>query len=119
MASTLNTTKLPSKKKVLTLFFLYKEAKRKAVHDASHCATEVVTKVWAKTSIPTCPKKHVVMKLEEMFKEWAKLKGNKHSEELQLKEKKWKDGLVDLFDFAHANALGMTTIQEDKKFLPF
>ena len=55
-----------------------------------------------------------------MFKEWTKLKTNKakHSEELQLKEK-WKDGLEDLFNIAHANALGMTNIQEDKNFLPF
>ena len=55
---------------------------------------------------------------EEMFKEWAKLKKNKakHSEGFRLKEK-WKVGLEDLFDIAHANALGMTTIQEDKNFL--
>ena len=56
LASTLRTTKLPSKKEVLTLFFLYKEAERKAVHDASHCATEDVMKVWAKASIPACLK---------------------------------------------------------------
>ena len=58
-------------------------------------------------------------KIEEMFKEWAELKKNKakHSEELQLKEKKWKDGLEHLFDIAQANALGMTTIQEIKIFL--
>ena len=54
LASTLHTTKLPSKKEVLTLLFLYKEAERKAVHDASDCATEDVMKVWAKASIPAC-----------------------------------------------------------------
>ena len=77
-----------AKKKVLTLFFLYKEAERKAVHDASHCAAEDVMKVWpelqailssghtlaAKASIPTYLKKHAVKKIYEMFKEWAKLK---------------------------------------------
>ena len=41
----------------------------------------------------------------------------KHSEELQLKKKKWKNGLENLFDIAHANALGMITIEEDKNFL--
>ena len=37
----------------------------------------------------------------------AELKRNqaKHSEELQLK-KKWKNGLENLLDIAHANALG-------------
>ena len=58
--STVHTTKLPSKKEVVTLFFLSKKAERKAVHDASHCAIEDVMKVWAKASIPTCLKKHVV-----------------------------------------------------------
>ena len=70
LASTLHTTELPSKKEVLTLFFLYKKAERKTVHEASHCATDDVMKVWAKASIPTCLKKHVV-KIEEMFEEWA------------------------------------------------
>ena len=86
LASFLFTTKFPLKE-ILTLFFSYKEAVRKAVLDASHCATEDVMKVWAK--------------------------------ELQLKEKKWKNGLENLFDIAHANnTLGMTTIQEYKNFLP-
>ena len=77
-------------------------------------------KVWAKASVRTCLKKYVVKKIEEMFKEWAELKRNKakHSEEFQLKEKKWKDGLENLYNIAHANALGITTVQEDKNF-PF
>ena len=58
--STIHTTQLSSRKEVLTLFFVSKEAERKAVHDASHCATEDVMKIWAKASIPTCLKKHVV-----------------------------------------------------------
>ena len=68
-------------------------------------------KVLAKASVPACLKKHVVKKIQELFKEWTQLKRNKakHSEELQLK-KKWKDGLEDLLNIAHANALGMTTI---------
>ena len=56
LASTLHTTKLPSQKEVLTLFFLYEEAERKAVYDTSHFATEDVMKVWAKASIPACLK---------------------------------------------------------------
>ena len=49
--------------------------------------------------------------IEETIK-WAQLKRNKtkYSEELQLEEKKWKDGLEDLFDIALAHALGKTTI---------
>ena len=75
-ASTKHTTKRTSKKEVLTLFFLYKEAERKAVHEASHCATENLLKKWAEIRIPTSLKQHVVKKIEEMFEEWAKLKKN-------------------------------------------
>ena len=53
------------KKEVLTLFFLYKETERKAVHDASHCATEDVMEVWAKASVPTCLKQHAVKKIKK------------------------------------------------------
>ena len=70
LASTLHTTKLPSTKEVLTLFFLYQEAERKSVHDASYCVTEDVMKIWAKASISKCLKKHVVKIIEEMLKEW-------------------------------------------------
>jgi len=78
--------------------------------------------VWAKASIPTRLKKHVVSKVKDMFREWEKLKKNKEnkvkrSEALQQKEENWKERLEDLFDIAHAGALELTTIQEDKDFL--
>ena len=55
-------------KEVLTLFFLYKDAEKKAVRDASHCATEDVIKVWAKASIPTCLKSMLWIKLKKCSK---------------------------------------------------
>lgn len=41
----------------------------------------------------------------------------KRSESLQQKEQNWKEGLEELFDIAHADALELMTIQEDKDFL--
>ena len=57
-------------------------------------------------------------KVEEMLKDWEKLKKNKaqQSEGLQLKETKWQEQLKSLFDIAHAEAMNIITI-EDKKFL--
>lgn len=121
MSSTLNTTKLPSKQEVMALFFHHKETE-KTVKNASHCTAEDVVKVWAKASIPTRLKKHVVKKIEDMFKEWTKLRKNKEnkakrSEGLELKETKWQEELEDLFDIAHADALNMIKNKEDKNFL--
>ena len=118
LSSTLSTTKLSSKQ-VLALFFYYKEVEGKTVRDASHCTTEDIMKVWNKANIPTRLKKHVVKKVEEMFKEWAKLKKNKakRSEGLQLKETKWRELLKGRFDIAHAEAMNLITIEEDRKFL--
>ena len=75
-------------------------------------------KVWVKASIPLRLKKHVVKRVEEMFKEWAKVKKNKakRSEGLQLKEAKWQEQLKGLFDIAHAEAMNITTIEGDKNF---
>lgn len=78
--------------------------------------------VWGKANIPTRLKKHVVNEVEKLFKDWQKLKKNKEnkakrSEFLKQKEEEWGLALDDLFDIAHANALDMIKIQEDKDFL--
>jgi hypothetical protein len=65
--------------------------------------------------------KHVVDKVEGIFRQREKLKKNKEnktkrSNGLQLKENEWKESLKDLFDVAHANAMERMTIEEDKQF---
>ena len=72
--------------------------------------------------IPTRLKKHVVEKVECLFREYEKLKKNKEnkakrSDALQNKEEDWKTGSDQLFDIAHANAMEMMKIEEDKEFL--
>lgn len=67
-------------------------------------------------------KKHVVAKIENIFKEWQKLNKNKENkakrtEGIKQKEEEWRMKLEDLFDIAHADALNMIRIQEDKQFL--
>ncbi|GBN18923.1 hypothetical protein AVEN_168330-1 [Araneus ventricosus] len=72
--------------------------------------------------IPTGLKKHIVDKIEGLFKEWQKLKRNKEnkvkrSEGLKQKEEEWRMALQDLFDISHANSLNIIKIQQDKDFL--
>ena len=97
MSEILSSTKLPSKKEVMALFFYSKEATKQTVREASHSTTNDVLEVWAKARIPTRLKKHVVEKVECLFHEYDKLKKNKEnktklSESLLKKEEEWKDG---------------------------
>ena len=122
MSEILSSTKLPSKKEVMALFFYYKEATKQTVREASHSTTNDVLEVWAKARIPTRLKKHVVEKVECLFHEYDKLKKNKEnkakrSESLLKKEEEWKDGLESLFDITHADAMKMISMQEDREFL--
>lgn len=67
-------TKLPSKKAVLSVFFYYKNEKKQTVRESAHSTADDVLDIWSKARIPTRLKKHVVAKLENMYKEWQNLK---------------------------------------------
>lgn len=73
-SSTFSQTKLPSKKEALSVFFYYKEEQKQTVRESAHSTSKDVLDIWNKARIPTRLKKHVVEKLENMFKEWQKLK---------------------------------------------
>lgn len=34
-----------------------------------------------------------------------------------MNESEWKESLEDLFDIAHANAMALMTVEEDKQFM--
>ena len=122
MPSSLDSVMLPSKREVLAFFFHYKQIANQSIREALHSTANDVFEVWSKARIPVQLKKHVVPKIENIYKEWKKLKKNKEnkakrSDYLKKKEDQWNEGLEELFDIAHANALEMITIQEDKDFL--
>jgi len=122
MSSCLSSTKLPSKKEMIALFFHYKLLTKLTIRESSHATARDVMLIWEKARIPVRQKKHVVDKIEGAFREWEKLKKNKEnkkkrSEALKGKEDEWKLNLDQLFDIAHADALQMISIQEDKDFL--
>ena len=120
ISDSLSAIRLASKKKVILLFFCYKDTM--TVHNVSQTAANDVVDVWAKACIPTRLKKHIVEKVECLFRQYKKLKKNKenkakHSNALQNKEEDWKTGLDQLFDIADVNANEMMKIEEDKEFL--
>lgn len=121
-SSTFSQTKLPSKKEVLSVFFYYKEEQKQTVRESAHFTSIDVLDIWNKARIPTRLKKHVVEKLEKLFKEWQNLKKNKENKarrsvSLKERESNWSHDLDELFDIAHADALQMIKIEEDKQFL--
>ena len=110
MSDSLSNTKLPSKKEVMALFYHYKKVHKQTVREACHSAASDVLEVWEKARIPTRRNKHVIDKIEDLFKDYEKLRKNKEnkakrSETLKTKEETWRAGLEDLFDIAHADAL--------------
>ena len=68
ISDSLSATRLASKKEVMSLFFHYKDTM--TVCDTSHTTANDVLDVWAKPHIPTRLKKHVVEKVEFLFREY-------------------------------------------------
>lgn len=120
--TTLSQTKLPNKREALSIFFHYKNDLNLNIRDSAQCAATDVLIVSEKANIPTRLKKHVIDKIENLFRERQKLKKNKEkktkcSDFIKQKEEDWKLSLEGLFDIAHANALNTMKIDEDKDFL--
>ena len=77
---------------------------------------------WDKAIIPCKLKRNLIPTIEKLVDEYKKLRKNKEnkqkrSEGLQEKEDRFSDDLDNLFDVAHANALSLIKIEEDRLFL--
>jgi len=112
-------SKLPSYGQVLkVLFYNLRKVKLNIRQSASLVIKETIV-FWEKARIPTRDIPRCIDKLECLYNEWRNLQ--KHAtrkNEIQKKnEEKFKEKLKDLFDIAHANALGMINLEEDRQFL--
>lgn len=122
LLSELSQSTLPSIGEVLRLFFYYKNEEKKSIRESATLTACGVINLWEKASIPIQLKKHIISKIEKLFKVWQNLKKNKEnkkkrSEALKKKEQNWQQKLEDLFDIAHRDALNIMTVAEDKQFL--
>lgn len=111
-----NLNQLPTQRQVLQRFHYYlKESK--SVRDASHLTVEELAMVWSRAAVPLILKTHAVEKLEKIHNSWLLLKKNKgrHSSAAQQeREIAFAAQLESLFDIAHADALTMIRIEEDR-----
>ncbi|KAL4090485.1 hypothetical protein QTP88_025312 [Uroleucon formosanum] len=112
-------SKLPSNKQVLSvLFFNMREVKLNSHHSATLVIQETMI-FWQKARIPTKTEQKCVKKLEDLYQKWRNLQKLEHRKsEIQMhKNAQFISKLDDLFDIAHADALNLISIEEDRAFL--
>ena len=101
-------------------FFLYQHLTlKKSKREASAMRINAIQEFWQRARILTRERHHCQSKVEKMFLEWRHMKKNeKRKSKTQMeKEEEFSACFDDVFDVAHADALNMMTIQEDKDFL--
>lgn len=112
-------SKLPSNKEVLSVLFYNLRRVKLNLRNSARLVIQEVIIFWEKARIPVRDVKHCIDKLEAMYGEWRTLQ--KHSGRKTDSHKRKEEAFVsrfdDLFDIAHANALELITIEEDKQFL--
>jgi hypothetical protein len=111
--------KLPSKGDVLRRFFYLLRTDQATVKGASGIVIREVMSFWEMARIPTIAIYNAVPKVEREYDKWRALqKDSSRRSTLQIdRERIFRDELADLFDVAHANALGPPTLAEDQEFL--
>ncbi|CAH0552503.1 unnamed protein product [Brassicogethes aeneus] len=112
-------SKLPCNRQVLSTFFYYHRTLRKTIRDSSRAVIKEVKTFWSKARIPIREEQHAIAKLEKLHGSWNLLKksSKRKSATQRLKEQNFIDTLEDLFDIAHADALTLIKIEEDRNFL--
>jgi len=108
--------KLPSKGDVLRRLFYLIRTEKATVNDASDIVIREVMSFWEMARIPTIAIYNAVPQVERVYDKWRALqKGSSRRSKPQVeKEHIFKDEMNDLFDIAHANALGPPTLAEDR-----
>lgn len=111
--------RLASNGEALGLFCQLHLSNKLQKRQASSMVVEKVTDVWNRARIPTCRKDHAINKLELLYTQWTTLKKHKDREsDLHVaQENDFCSKMENLFDIAHADALTIIRIQEDRDFL--
>ena len=111
--------KLPTSKQVLKLFFHLHKNEGNNVKESVKMTILQVLPFWQISRIPTKSELHAREKLEKMFLKWKGLQKHalRRSDTQIRKENEFLIETDKLFDIAHADALSLIEIEEDKDFL--
>ncbi|KAK6185944.1 hypothetical protein SNE40_008071 [Patella caerulea] len=117
--SDITGSKLPSIYQVLGFFLHQHLDLKKPKREASASTIDKLLTFWERADIPTRERQHCQTKVEKLFEEWRLLKKNekRRSGTQVANEENFKESFDDLFDVAHADALTLITISEDREFL--
>ena len=97
--------------------FYFHNSENKTVAAISAATVQEVLCLWEAARIPTVAAKSAVCKVENLFKEWEALLNSKGREKSGTKEEQFEETLCDLFDIAHADAMTLMSISDDREFL--
>ncbi|XP_075182581.1 uncharacterized protein LOC142255034 [Anomaloglossus baeobatrachus] len=88
-------------------------------HDSATAIVREVIQFWAKARIPTRQEYNIVVKLKDLHGKWQGFKKNsgRKTDSQKHKEEEFTDILDNLFYIAHADAMSMINIEEDRMFL--
>lgn len=112
-------SKLPSKKDVLSVLFFNMRMVKLTLKDSISLVIDECLIFWKKARIPTRDRCHCLKQLKKLYEELRNLEKckNRNSELCRQREHSFEENLNDLFDIAHASALNIIKINEDKEFL--
>lgn len=111
--------KLPSNRQVLSVLFHNMRAIKLTLHESAVLVIKETVIFWQKARIPYRENHHCVSKLEKLYQTWKNLRksSKRFSQKDRSKVTEFCDELDNLFDIAHANAMNMISLVEDKNFL--
>ena len=119
LLETITGSKLPSTRQVLGRFFYLHTVEKKTVKESAAKTTTELVQFWQKARIPTRQEYHIISKIKQQHQIWQGLKkaASRRTEKQQNNEDNFTSVLDDLFDVAHADALQIIKIAEDREFL--
>jgi len=100
-------------------FFYCHNKDKKTIQDSATETTREILGFWEKARIPTRQECHITNKIKQLHSTWQGLKksASLRTEVQQGKEDAFVQTFDDPFDVAHADALTLIKIEEDRQFL--
>ncbi|GBL86848.1 hypothetical protein AVEN_96073-1 [Araneus ventricosus] len=111
--------KLPSNRQVLSVLFYNLHEVKLSIRESANLVVRECLTFWEKTRSPRRATPHCVEKIMKMCNHWRYLQKSacRRSETQEENERNFISDLNYLFDIAHANALEIIKIEEDRKLL--
>ncbi|XP_076281674.1 uncharacterized protein LOC143219557 isoform X2 [Lasioglossum baleicum] len=111
--------KLPSNGQLLRVLFYNMRKVNLNLRESAALVMKEVEIFWEKARIPIKKTSDSINKVEKLYNKWRTLNktANRQNDLQRKREQEFIDSLEDLFDIAHANALEMISVEEDKIFL--